>query len=86
MPDGINSYVLTGANPFINNGIHALLKHGFVTLTMSCPGHLINPRSIVLEILEKTAGVRKFLAPCGGMLSIILCTRDLHMSSQSNHC
>ena len=66
----------------INNGIHALLKHGFVTLTMSCPGHRINRRSIVLEILEKTAGVRKFLAPGGGILSIILCPRDLHMSSQ----
>ena len=86
MPHSINSHVLTGANPSINNEIHALLKLGFVTLTISYQGLQINPPSIVLEIFDKTAGVcnRKigFLATGGGMLSVILCPRDLHMSSQ----
>ena len=60
MPHGINSYVLTRANPFIYNGIHTLLKHGFGTLTMSYQGQLINPPAIVLEIFEKTAGAEAF--------------------------
>ena len=42
MSHGINRHVLTGANTFINNGIHPLLKHGFVTFTMSYQGHRIN--------------------------------------------
>ena len=39
-----------------------LLKHGFVTLTMSYQGHRINPPFIVFEIdlFEKTAGVEAF--------------------------
>ena len=39
VPHGINSYVLSRTNPFINNGINALLKHGFDNLTMSYQGH-----------------------------------------------
>ena len=81
MLHGINSYVLTRANPFINSGIHTLLKHGFDTLTMSDQGHGINRPSIVLEIFEKTAGVEAFSYQWG-MLSVIQCRRDLHMSSQ----
>ena len=54
----------------------------FDTLTMSYQGSRINPPSIVLEIFEKTAGVEKCVATCGWMLSVILCPRDLHMSSQ----
>ena len=50
MPHGVERHVLTGANPFIINGIHTLLKHGFVTLIMSYQGHQINPPSIVLDI------------------------------------
>ena len=46
------------STPFINNGIHALLKHGFLTLTTSYQGHRNNPPSVVLELFEKTAGVR----------------------------
>ena len=52
MPRGINSHVLTGESPFINNGLQALLKHGFVTLTMSCQGQQVN------SPFEKTAYVR----------------------------
>ena len=49
--------VLTGANPFINNRIHPLLKHGFVTLTMTHQGHRINPPSLVLETVFRTLQV-----------------------------
>ena len=57
-----------------------LLKHGFVTLTMSYQDHQINPPFIVFEIdqFEKTAGS----ATGGGMLIVILWPRDLHMSHQ----
>ena len=48
-PHGIKRHVLTRANPFVEDGIHALLKHGFVTLIMSYQGHRINPPSIVLD-------------------------------------
>ena len=53
MPHGTNSYVLTRENPFINNGIRALLKHRFGTLRMSYQDHQINPSSLVLEIFWK---------------------------------
>ena len=38
MLHAINSHVLTGTNPCINNAIHMLLIHGFAVLRISIPG------------------------------------------------
>ena len=75
MQHGININVLIGANPFINKGIEftRCLKHSSVSLTISHQDNRINPPSIVLEIIEKTAGVgkvKKLLATGQGRLSI----------------
>ena len=59
MPHGINRHVLTGANPFINNGIHALLNHGFLNLIMSYQGHRINPPSANVDLFYLDIFFRK---------------------------
>ena len=90
MLHGININVLTGANPFINFGMEftRCLKHCFVSLTISYRCHQINPPSIVLEIIEKTAGVgkvKRLLATGQGRLIIIfLYPSDIYMSSQKH--
>ena len=86
MLHGINSHVLTGANPFINNEIHTLLKYGFVTLTMSYQGHRIKQPCKVQEIFFRKLQVsvigKEAFSYWEGMLCVILFPRDLHMSSQ----